>query len=193
MVKRRSSFSSGSAIFVFDEDLRIITWNEGAERLTGIRAEEAIGRQCWEVVAGEDDRGGVICHKGCSRARLLREGRCPSTIELHARTSNGRRRLAVESIAAPADDCACFIHLMRDAPAAAGSNGAGSPGRLPRLTPRQAEILGLLAEGLPVKTVAQQLGLKETTVRNHVRLLLLELGAHSQLEAVARARAHQLL
>jgi DNA-binding NarL/FixJ family response regulator len=44
-----------------------------------------------------------------------------------------------------------------------------------------------------VKTIARRLGLMETTVRNHVRLLLLALGAHSQLEAVARARAHGLL
>ena len=44
-----------------------------------------------------------------------------------------------------------------------------------------------------MKTVARKLGLRETTVRNHVRLLLLALGAHSQLEAVARARAFGLL
>jgi DNA-binding NarL/FixJ family response regulator len=64
---------------------------------------------------------------------------------------------------------------------------------VPRLTPRQHEILGLLAEGKAVKKIARLLGLTETTVRNHVRLLLLALGAHSQLEAVARARAHGLL
>jgi len=44
-----------------------------------------------------------------------------------------------------------------------------------------------------VKTVARGLGLAETTVRNHIRLLFLELGVHSQLEAVARARAYKLV
>jgi len=50
-----------------------------------------------------------------------------------------------------------------------------------------------IADGLPVKTVARRLGLAETTVRNHIRLLFLELGVHSQLEAVARARAYELV
>jgi DNA-binding NarL/FixJ family response regulator len=59
---------------------------------------------------------------------------------------------------------------------------------LPRLTRRQLEILGLLAGGVRVRAIAGQLTISETTVRNHIRALLLELGAHSQLEAVARAR-----
>ena len=40
-----------------------------------------------------------------------------------------------------------------------------------------------------MKEIAGRLTLSEATVRNHVRAILRELGAHSQLEAVARARA----
>ena len=187
----RASFASASALFVFDEDLNILCWNDGAEALTGIPAGDAVGKPCWEVIAGEDDRGGLICHRGCSRARLAREGRCPHTAELHARTRGGRRRIALETIAAQSEDGPLFLHLMRDAPAPPPERAALGP--LPRLTPRQQEILGLLAEGKPVKLVARRLGLMETTVRNHIRLLFLELGAHSQLEAVARARAYELI
>jgi DNA-binding NarL/FixJ family response regulator len=46
---------------------------------------------------------------------------------------------------------------------------------------------------LPAKAVAGRLGLKETTVRNHIRLLFSALDAHSQLEAVAKARAYELI
>ena len=63
----------------------------------------------------------------------------------------------------------------------------------PRLSPRQQEVLGLMAAGVRVKGIALQLGLSETTVRNHVRGLLQRLGCHSQLEAVARAREWHLL
>jgi DNA-binding NarL/FixJ family response regulator len=59
---------------------------------------------------------------------------------------------------------------------------------VPRLTRRQLQILGLLAGGVRAREIALRLTLSETTVRNHIRALLLELGAHSQLEAVARAR-----
>ena len=59
---------------------------------------------------------------------------------------------------------------------------------VPSLVPRQLEVLGLLSEGKSVKEIGQQLYLSETTVRNHIRSLLQTLGAHSQLEALARAR-----
>ena len=186
-------FASAAALFVFDDDLHIVCWNEGAERLTGIPAGEAIGRSCWEVMAGHDDRGDLVCHRGCSRARLMREGRCVPATALHVRTVAGRRRLSVETITARSESGPYFLHLMRDAPAPPSDAMAEPLGPPPQLTRRQREILALLAEGQPVKTVARRLGLMETTVRNHVRLLFLALGAHSQLEAVARARAHSLL
>jgi PAS domain S-box-containing protein len=182
-----NAFSASTAIFVFDESLRVQCWNPGMERLTGTPAEEAIGRRCWEVVGGHDDRGNLVCHEGCSRARIVREGRCVPALELHARTAAGRRRLSVETITAPSEGGRLFLHVVRDAPAAEPS--AAPPGPPPKLTPRQRQILGLLAAGTPVKTVARELGLRETTVRNHIRLLFAALGAHSQLEAVARARA----
>jgi PAS domain S-box-containing protein len=188
-----SKFASGTAIFVFDENRRIVCWNDGAEALTGIAPDEAVGRACWEVLGAHDDDGHLVCHSGCSRARVLGEGRCLAATNLHVRTREGHRRLAVESITAVGGSERLFLHVLRDAPAEAPARALAPPGPPPRLTPRQLEILGLLAEGQPVKTVARQLGLMETTVRNHIRLLFLALGAHSQLEAVARARAYGLL
>jgi GAF domain-containing protein len=58
----------------------------------------------------------------------------------------------------------------------------------PGLTARQMQILELLAEGYGVGEICQKLYLSKATVRNHIRALLQALGAHSQLEAVARAR-----
>ena len=187
----RAPFASGAALVVFDEELEILCWNQGAEALTGIPADAAVGRPCWEVIAGYDDLGGIVCHKGCSRARLMREGRCPAEVELHARTRHGRRRVALEMVAVQTAEGPLFLHLMRDAPAPQPRAAPAEPS--PRLTPRQREILGLLAEGHPVKTVAKRLGLMETTVRNHVQLLFRALGVHTQLEAVARGRAHELI
>jgi DNA-binding NarL/FixJ family response regulator len=61
------------------------------------------------------------------------------------------------------------------------------------LTPRQREVLGLLAEGLPAKVVSRRLGIAEVTARNHIQAILGELGCHSQLEAVAEARRRGLV
>jgi PAS domain S-box-containing protein len=59
------------------------------------------------------------------------------------------------------------------------------------LTPRQAEVLGLLEQGLSTKQIAQELHLSKETVKNHVRLLLRALGVNSRLEAVAAVRQGQ--
>ena len=55
------------------------------------------------------------------------------------------------------------------------------------LTPRELEVLALVAEGLPNKGIASRLGIELTTARNHVQSILNKLGAHSKLEAVAIA------
>ena len=61
------------------------------------------------------------------------------------------------------------------------------------LSPRQQEVLALLADGLAPVAIAQRLGLSLPTARNHVAAILHRLGAHSQLEAVATARRRGLL
>ena len=56
-----------------------------------------------------------------------------------------------------------------------------------QLTPRQSEVLALLEQGRTTKQIAEELHLSTETVRNHVKRLLLTMGAHSRLEAVAIA------
>ncbi|MFQ5854450.1 MAG: LuxR C-terminal-related transcriptional regulator [Anaerolineae bacterium] len=55
------------------------------------------------------------------------------------------------------------------------------------LTPRELEVLQLLAEGLPNKAIAHRLGISEHTVKFHVNAILRKLGAQSRTEAVVRA------
>jgi DNA-binding CsgD family transcriptional regulator len=55
------------------------------------------------------------------------------------------------------------------------------------LTPREREVLDLMAEGLDNRTISARLGIQYTTVRGHVRSVIAKLGSRSRLEAVARA------
>jgi PAS domain S-box-containing protein len=63
----------------------------------------------------------------------------------------------------------------------------------PRLTPRQLEILDLIASGLSTVDVATQLTLSPETVRNHLRNAFRELRAHNRVEAIATAQRLGLL
>ena len=55
------------------------------------------------------------------------------------------------------------------------------------LTPREREVLELLAEGLPNKAIATRLGVSDQTVKVHVAALSGKLGAANRTDAVRRA------
>jgi len=61
-------------------------------------------------------------------------------------------------------------------------------GDAPPVTPRQMQVLKMLAVGRSTREIGAELYLSEATVRNHIRGLLQAFGAHSQLEVLARAR-----
>jgi PAS domain S-box-containing protein len=63
----------------------------------------------------------------------------------------------------------------------------------PTLTPRQHQVLELLAAGRSTRQIAEELHLSIATVRNYVRAILSGLGGHSRLEALAIARREQLI
>ena len=55
------------------------------------------------------------------------------------------------------------------------------------LTPRELEVLQLLAEGLANKMIAQRLGISDHTVKFHVNAIMTKLNAQSRTEAVVSA------
>jgi DNA-binding NarL/FixJ family response regulator len=62
-----------------------------------------------------------------------------------------------------------------------------------RLTPREREILQLLAEGLDSHGIAERLYISLRTERNHMTSILAKLGAHSRLQALVFAVRHGLV
>jgi two-component system, NarL family, nitrate/nitrite response regulator NarL len=55
------------------------------------------------------------------------------------------------------------------------------------LTPREVQVLELLAEGLPNKAIATRLGISDQTVKFHVAAISGKLGAANRTDAVRRA------
>jgi two-component system, NarL family, nitrate/nitrite response regulator NarL len=66
------------------------------------------------------------------------------------------------------------------------------PGPFDALTPREGEILNLLAEGQSNKVIARNLGISDGTVKLHVKAILRKLGVHSRVEAAVLAVQHNL-
>lgn len=70
-------------------------------------------------------------------------------------------------------------------PARAGARLTGAAAETAPLSPREREILALLAEGMGNKIVAARLGISEHTVKTHVASIFQKLGADTRAEAVA--------
>jgi len=83
------------------------------------------------------------------------------------------------------------------APGLLSSSNASTPELDPHdaglLTPREREVLALIAEGLPNKGIARELGISEHTAKFHVGSVLGKLGASSRAEAVTLATRRGLL
>ena len=63
-------------------------------------------------------------------------------------------------------------------------------GPFSELTPRESEILELMAEGQGNKLIARNLGISDGTVKLHVKAVLRKLGVHSRVEAAVMYIEH---
>ena len=53
-----------------------------------------------------------------------------------------------------------------------------------RLTPRELEVLALVAEGLDNQVIGRRLGISRSTVKHHLEAIFAKLGVHGRMEAV---------
>jgi PAS domain S-box-containing protein len=208
-VKNLIEARTGDAVYVVDPDYRIVHWDSRMESLTGALAQEALGQPCYEAVMGEREDGGPFCAHGCSVMHLARAHRPVSSFEMRIKTRSGDRRwVSVSNLTVETEEGPYLVHLFRDAQGThdalemargliqlSSKKEAPAPRRrnIPALTPRQLEVLKLLSEGKSVREIGRELYLSEATVRNHVRSLLQAVGAHSQLEVLAKAREMGIL
>ena len=209
--------------YIVDERQRIVAWNAAAVDLLGFTAQEVMGQPCHQIIGGRADGGCVICRRGCQPFVASNRGELVPSFDVQVRTAHGRSRWVNAGVIAitVADDqgapASVVIHLLRDVEAKKQAETFAAevaaltqqikpkptsstphyeldlPTLTLTLTPREADVLALLAEGADTAAIASQLLIGNSTVRNHTQRILHKLGVHSRLEAVARAREHGLL
>ena len=69
-------------VFTIDRDWRVTSFNQAAERITGISASQAIGKKCSEIFHAD------ICEQGCAIRQTLDTGN--DLIDVRARILNSR-------------------------------------------------------------------------------------------------------
>jgi DNA-binding CsgD family transcriptional regulator len=60
-------------------------------------------------------------------------------------------------------------------------------GIIPELTPRETEVLHRIAAGQSTSTMASEMNVTTETLRSYVKNVLVKLGAHNRVEAIALA------
>lgn len=203
--------STADASFAVDSDGFIAAWNAGAERLFGLIAGEALGQSCGAILKGTDECG-AVCSEYCTVRRSIEERHPLGNFDLHIETANGRQWSNVSVlitddhnstrpyaiyIVRPIDLRKRLELLVRDfvvtstsvtpENAVAMIASTRAPAKDTALSPRELEILRLLARGESSKTGSEQLHISRTTFNNHVQHILRKLGAHNRLEAIRRA------
>ncbi len=128
------------------------------------------GSTCGELVRAEDGQGRCVCTDACAREMRPGEQRDHGLVRIRTRgfrlvcSAVGEGRvIAMVPTAAPTD--------------------------APQLSPREREVLQLVARGLTGQRIARRLSITEATVCTHVQHVRDKLGVRTRSQAVARALA----
>ena len=90
-------------VYLVDLDRRTTYWNSGAERITGYRPDEAVGRRCQDnFLVHLDDRGNSLCLHGCPLSSTMANGQ-PLEVDVYLQHKDGYR-IPISVRAAPIRD-----------------------------------------------------------------------------------------
>jgi len=195
----------------------VVFWNHAAEHLLGRGGRQVMGRRCYDIVGGRDVFGNRFCHENCSVLSMARKSETvhPFELVLGSGVPKAEQPVHVSVLKVPGDrpDAYTLVHVLQPidsssrlaraleqlgaqradpvAPGAARPPAVAepqhAPSEAPPLTGRETEILRAVAQGLPNKQIAKELGISLATVRNHVHNILEKLEVHSKLEATSLA------
>jgi DNA-binding NarL/FixJ family response regulator len=146
---------------------------------------EADRSRLLDVLAG-GDAGLVILGDRRSGYRQLANAALPGWAYLLREADGPEIQAAVRAVAAGLVVLDRSLAPLLAAGAALVADGVAEAVGLPdeALTPREREVLQLMAEGLPNKLIASRLSISQHTVKFHVASILAKLGAASRTEAV---------
>jgi PAS domain S-box-containing protein len=192
-----SLLNTGEPAYAVNRDGVIMAWNPAAESTFGYSESEAMGRNCWELLAGQDLFGNQYCCQGCPVRDMAFRQRSINSSEMFFKTAvNEMKRFNVCTLLMyDTHGNELIVHLCR--PQCEADKDCVTPLRISKptaiqkrgtLTSREKETLTLLAQGRNTTEIAQDMCISPATVRNHVQHILGKLHVHSRVAAVAQGR-----
>jgi PAS domain S-box-containing protein len=181
------------AVIATDADGVVTTWNVRAETLYGWTRGEAIGRHIAELTVPPESRrtaeeimatlGRGEAWQGQFRLRRKDGSLFTAFVKDSPILDEDGELIGIVGVSIELGEPA-----LAQAMKAVYSDGHRPTGRRTRtLSPREREVLGLLARGLTGEQIAERLVLSPETVRTHIRNAREKLGASTRVEAVTMA------
>lgn len=222
LLETLGAINTSDGLFAVDADQHVVFWNDSAEGLLGYSAAEVLDMPCYDVLGGRDAQNNRFCRSNCPVVINARRGRTTSDYDVRSLTRYGEDRwvnVSVMVLKRKQDRRPYVVHLLRDVTerrrveelarramdalrelAADSEETAASdefpdsrPTPLPALSPREREVLRLLALGFSTQQIAEHLGISPVTARNHITHVISKLGARTRLQAVLYASKRQLI
>jgi PAS domain S-box-containing protein len=181
------------AVIATNADGVVTTWNARAEALYGWSRGEALGRHVSELTVPETDqkvaeeiiaslqRGDTW--QGSFRLRRKDGSVFTAFVKDSPILDDDGRLIGIVGVSIEIGD----PELASAVRSLIGDGNHNSGRRTRTLSPREREVLGLLARGLTGEQIAERLVLSPETVRTHIRNAREKLGASTRVEAVTMA------
>lgn len=205
--------------FAVDPHQEIVYWSASAERLLGHVAKDVVGKFCYEVLGGRDAENYSVCRPDCPVMANARRGHPTPDHDLLCIAPTGQDTRINVTVAVARKNRHDFqvLHLFRDVSASRRTEEFARKASitlhqllnetnsdpveeaeevavpLPKLSRRETQVLRLLAAGTSTQQIAETLGIRPLTARNHVSRLLTKLGVTSRLQAVVYASRRRII
>jgi two-component system nitrate/nitrite response regulator NarL len=167
-------------VILLDNHLPGVT---GVDALPGLR-EAAPSAQVLMLTVSEDEADLAAALRGGARGYLLKTADSDVLASAIVRAMRGESTLSPEMSDKLVD---AFQSASAAAPEAPEPQAATDP--IATLSPRELEIVALIAQGASNKGIARALGIAETTVKIHVQHILRKLKLSSRVQAAVYASA----
>ena len=181
------------AVIATDADGVVCSWNARAAVLYGWSKEEALGRHISELTVPADDSGAAEeimaalqrgeSWQGAFRLRRKDGAVFTAFVKDSPIQDEEGRLLGIVGVSIEIGD----PELARAVRTIVTDSNHDGRRRSRTLSPREREVLGLLARGLTGEQIAERLVLSPETVRTHIRNAREKLGASTRVEAVTMA------
>jgi DNA-binding NarL/FixJ family response regulator len=178
----RAGFRVTGTSVTAEEGARIITARRPHVAVLDIGLGDASGTVLARSVAGLSDRTATVLYTGCSDPEVLAEAVGSGALGIVQKTS------AIEDLARAIRAAAAGRAFVDPRIAELLADPAARTQRV--ISAREAEVLGLIADGLTADEAADRLVLSVETIHTHVRNAVRKLGARGRLHAVVLALRH---